>query len=179
MGLYGGMDIGSRSIELVVRDPHQVLSRHKTATTFDPLTQIKTLLEGFTFDRLVATGYGRGLVGNATLCPLVETITEIKAYALRITSYNVCYTKLLRSSSPDLKFTMEKPVMSDGVMSGVNWMRLNEQSMRQFARLISLMNGAGVVWIFALMFLISADIIGRTVFDSPIRGVAEMVSLFV
>jgi C4-dicarboxylate transporter, DctM subunit len=49
--------------------------------------------------------------------------------------------------------------------------------MRQFARVISLMNGAGVVWIFALMFLISADIIGRTVFDSPIRGVAEMVSL--
>jgi tripartite ATP-independent transporter DctM subunit len=49
--------------------------------------------------------------------------------------------------------------------------------MRIFRRLITLMNGAGVVWIFALMFLICADIIGRTVFDSPIRGVAEMVSL--
>ena len=46
-----------------------------------------------------------------------------------------------------------------------------------FRRLITLMNGAGVVWIFALMFLISADIVGRTVFDRPIRGVAEMVSL--
>ena len=49
--------------------------------------------------------------------------------------------------------------------------------MQLFGRLISLMNGAGVVWIFALMFLICADIVGRTVFDSPIRGVAEMVSL--
>lgn len=49
--------------------------------------------------------------------------------------------------------------------------------MQLFGRLISLMNGAGVVWIFALMFLICADIIGRAVFDSPIRGVAEMVSL--
>ena len=39
------------------------------------------------------------------------------------------------------------------------------------------MNGAGVVWVFALMFLICADITGRTVFDSPIRGVPEMVSL--
>jgi tripartite ATP-independent transporter DctM subunit len=39
------------------------------------------------------------------------------------------------------------------------------------------MNGAGVVWFFALTFLICADIVGRTVFDSPIRGVAEMVSL--
>jgi tripartite ATP-independent transporter DctM subunit len=49
--------------------------------------------------------------------------------------------------------------------------------MQLFGRLISVMNGAGVVWIFALMFLICADIFGRTVFDSPIRGVAEMVSL--
>lgn len=42
---------------------------------------------------------------------------------------------------------------------------------------MSLMNGAGVVWFFALMFLISADIVARSFFDSPIRGVAEMVSL--
>ena len=32
------------------------------------------------------------------------------------------------SSSPVLKLAMEKPVMSLGVMSGVNWMRLKEQS---------------------------------------------------
>jgi tripartite ATP-independent transporter DctM subunit len=33
------------------------------------------------------------------------------------------------------------------------------------------------VWVFTLMFLICADIIGRTVFDKPIAGVTEMVSL--
>jgi C4-dicarboxylate transporter DctM subunit len=49
--------------------------------------------------------------------------------------------------------------------------------MQLFARLISLMNGAGVVWIFALTFLICADIVGREFFDSPIRGVPEIVSL--
>ena len=49
--------------------------------------------------------------------------------------------------------------------------------MKGFTRLISVMNGAGVVWVFALTFLICADITGRTVFDSPIRGVPEMVSL--
>ena len=49
--------------------------------------------------------------------------------------------------------------------------------MSAFLRLISFMNGAGVVWVFALTFLICADITGRTVFDSPIRGVPEMVSL--
>lgn len=46
-----------------------------------------------------------------------------------------------------------------------------------FAALVTWLNGAGVVWVFALMFLISADIVGRTVFDRPIAGVTEMVSL--
>nr|WP_320010275.1 acyl-CoA dehydratase activase [uncultured Desulfobulbus sp.] len=82
MALYGGIDIGSRSIELVVRDPHQIISRKKTATTFDPLSQIRSLTEGLVFEKLVATGYGRGLVEEAGLCPCVETITEIKAYGL-------------------------------------------------------------------------------------------------
>jgi tripartite ATP-independent transporter DctM subunit len=49
--------------------------------------------------------------------------------------------------------------------------------MQIFTRLINVMNGAGVVWVFALTFLICADIVGRTVFDSPIRGVTEIVSL--
>ena len=39
------------------------------------------------------------------------------------------------------------------------------------------MNGAGVVWIFALMFLICADITGRTLFDSPLQAVPEIVAL--
>ncbi|HLF13071.1 MAG TPA: TRAP transporter small permease, partial [Gammaproteobacteria bacterium] len=46
-----------------------------------------------------------------------------------------------------------------------------------FARLIQWMNGAGVIGIFALTFLICADITGRTVFARPISGVTEIVSL--
>ncbi|HSC16842.1 MAG TPA: TRAP transporter large permease subunit, partial [Gammaproteobacteria bacterium] len=46
-----------------------------------------------------------------------------------------------------------------------------------FAKLVGVLNAAGVVWVFALMFLISADITARTVFDDPIAGVTEMVSL--
>ncbi len=38
------------------------------------------------------------------------------------------------------------------------------------------MNGIGVVWVFALMFLICADIIGRTLFDSPLQAVPEIVA---
>jgi tripartite ATP-independent transporter DctM subunit len=46
-----------------------------------------------------------------------------------------------------------------------------------FATLVGVLNAAGVVWVFALMFLISADIAARTLFDDPIAGVTEMVSL--
>jgi C4-dicarboxylate transporter DctM subunit len=46
-----------------------------------------------------------------------------------------------------------------------------------FAALVGVLNAAGVVWVFALMFLISADIAARTLFDDPIAGVTEMVSL--
>lgn len=46
-----------------------------------------------------------------------------------------------------------------------------------FATLVRWLNAAGVVWVFALMLLITADITARTVFDDPIAGVTEMVSL--
>jgi tripartite ATP-independent transporter DctM subunit len=48
---------------------------------------------------------------------------------------------------------------------------------RSLTTLIGVLNAAGVVWVFALMFLICADITARTVFDAPIAGVTEMVSL--
>jgi tripartite ATP-independent transporter DctM subunit len=51
------------------------------------------------------------------------------------------------------------------------------RSATPFAKLVAALNAAGVVWVFALMFLISADITARTVFDRPIAGVTEMVSL--
>jgi C4-dicarboxylate transporter, DctM subunit len=46
-----------------------------------------------------------------------------------------------------------------------------------FAKLVGVLNAAGVVWVFALMFLIGADITARTAFDDPIAGVTEMVAL--
>ncbi len=52
-------------------------------------------------------------------------------------------------------------------------MKLSES----FTHLIRAMNGAGVIWIFALMFLICADIAGRTLFDRPLQAVPEIVSL--
>jgi C4-dicarboxylate transporter DctM subunit len=44
-----------------------------------------------------------------------------------------------------------------------------------FAQLTSITNSAGTIWVFALMFLICADIIFRSGFNFPIRGVTEIV----
>ena len=44
-----------------------------------------------------------------------------------------------------------------------------------FAKLTSICNSAGTLWVFALMFLICADIIARAGFNAPIRGVTEIV----
>jgi C4-dicarboxylate transporter, DctM subunit len=37
------------------------------------------------------------------------------------------------------------------------------------------MNSVGTLWIFALMFLICADVAGRYLFNAPIKGAAELV----
>lgn len=50
-------------------------------------------------------------------------------------------------------------------------------AVRYFETVMRWMNGAGVVWIFAITFLICADIAGRNVLDRPIAGVPEIVSL--
>ncbi len=42
--------------------------------------------------------------------------------------------------------------------------------------LTGFVSGAASIWIFCLMLLICADIFGRTVFNSPVQGVAEIVA---
>jgi len=46
---------------------------------------------------------------------------------------------------------------------------------KRFTALTLGMNSVGTFWVFCLMFLICADVVGRYVFNAPIRGVAEMV----
>lgn len=44
-------------------------------------------------------------------------------------------------------------------------------------RLFGAMNALGTLWILALMVLINADVLGRNVLGTPVRGVTEIVSL--
>lgn len=76
---YAGIDIGSRTIELVVVENGRVLESRKTDTGFDPITAAGKILDGVSYDDIMATGYGRGLF--ETVFDRVKTVTEIKAHA--------------------------------------------------------------------------------------------------
>jgi predicted CoA-substrate-specific enzyme activase len=77
-----GIDIGSRSIELVVLNPDGLLHRSKTSTAFDPVGQCRRLMDGVIGGRFIATGYGRRLFAESFRDIEVSVITEIQAYAL-------------------------------------------------------------------------------------------------
>ncbi len=73
-----GIDIGSRSIELVVLENNRIIETKQSDSGFDPMTVARHLVKGVAYDRIVATGYGRNLFEIAFDG---ETVTEIKAHA--------------------------------------------------------------------------------------------------
>lgn len=46
-----------------------------------------------------------------------------------------------------------------------------------FGPVLGGLNAVGTLWTFALLILINADVFGRYLFNSPIRGVPELVAL--
>ncbi len=73
-----GIDIGSRSIELIIVEDNQILDQEQADTGFDPLSGVNKVLQEKQYDRILATGYGRNLFELSYETP---TVTEIKAYA--------------------------------------------------------------------------------------------------
>jgi (R)-2-hydroxyacyl-CoA dehydratese activating ATPase len=80
--LMAGLDIGSRSIELVLLEGDRLVDWAKVPTTFDPLAQCRQLLQDVQAETLVTTGYGRKLALEYLHNRRVKAITEIQAYAL-------------------------------------------------------------------------------------------------
>jgi predicted CoA-substrate-specific enzyme activase len=74
-----GIDIGSRTIEVVVMEDGRVVETRQSDSGFDPLKEALMLLDGTKRNRIMATGYGRHLLEVALDAP---TVTEIKAYAV-------------------------------------------------------------------------------------------------
>ncbi len=76
---YAGIDIGSRTIELVVvNEDGEVVASHQADTGFDPITKASQMINDTAYDRIMATGYGRNLFELSFEAP---TVTEIKAHA--------------------------------------------------------------------------------------------------
>lgn len=46
-----------------------------------------------------------------------------------------------------------------------------------FQRITRTLNAIGTLWIVAMMLLINSDVLGRELFNAPVRGVTELVSL--
>jgi (R)-2-hydroxyacyl-CoA dehydratese activating ATPase len=76
---FAGIDIGSRTIELVlVDDAGVILNNLQADTGFTPMQSAEQLLDDQSFDHIMATGYGRNLFEVAFDA---STVTEIKAHA--------------------------------------------------------------------------------------------------
>jgi predicted CoA-substrate-specific enzyme activase len=73
-----GIDIGSRTVKLVLLQDGNIVHWEIAETGSDPLQQALKLIAGKDFDAILATGYGRGLLEKAKKVP---TITELKAHA--------------------------------------------------------------------------------------------------
>ena len=74
-----GIDIGSRTIELIVLEGDEIVESLQADSGFEPMAQARSLLERVTYDKIMATGYGRHLFELSFEAP---TVTEIKAYAV-------------------------------------------------------------------------------------------------
>lgn len=76
---FAGIDIGSRTIELVVIDETgEILQSLQSDTGFDPMLEARKLLSGVSYDAIMATGYGRHLF---EIHFDAATVTELKAHA--------------------------------------------------------------------------------------------------
>jgi (R)-2-hydroxyacyl-CoA dehydratese activating ATPase len=100
--LVTGIDIGSRTIKLIVLDAQhdRIIDSRKVETTFNPLEQSRRVLAKATGDRLIATGYGRKLAQDNFQA---ETITEIQAHALGARSLFPECTSILDIGGQDTK----------------------------------------------------------------------------
>jgi predicted CoA-substrate-specific enzyme activase len=77
--ISAGIDIGSRTIKVVLLKDGQILETRKAENSFDTLKVCQALLSGLKYDRITSTGYGRRLFETHYAC---DVITEIKAFAL-------------------------------------------------------------------------------------------------
>jgi predicted CoA-substrate-specific enzyme activase len=95
-----GIDIGSRAIKLVVVENGTIIELRQADTGYDPITEARKLLQGVAYDRILATGYGRGQFEVDFDAP---TVTEIKAHAAGARYFFPAATTVLDIGGQDSK----------------------------------------------------------------------------
>ncbi len=98
--ISAGIDIGSRTIKVVLLEDGQTLTSRKAENSFDTLKVCGELLSGLNYDRITSTGYGRHLFEANAGC---EAITEIKAFALGAAHMAPGYQTILDIGGQDTK----------------------------------------------------------------------------
>ena len=85
---YAGIDIGSRTIELVVLKDRELVEKRQTDTGFDPMAAAKKLIDGVVYDRILAADathlkkYG---LGNAIAQSMHHTILPLSRREDKVT----------------------------------------------------------------------------------------------
>jgi predicted CoA-substrate-specific enzyme activase len=98
---FAGIDVGSRSIEVVVLEGGRIEFAAEEETSYDPLGQARRLLAALgPVGAALATGYGRHLLGRHLGLPVV---TEIKAHATAATSLHPGCRAVLDIGGQDTK----------------------------------------------------------------------------
>jgi len=77
--ISAGIDIGSRTIKLVIFKDEKIQTTRKAENSFDTLKVCKELLNGLSYDTITSTGYGRHFFSEHFKC---DVISEIKAFAI-------------------------------------------------------------------------------------------------
>lgn len=80
--MFAGIDIGSTTIKFVLLDDSEIVNYEIVKTGYDPAKTVEKLLSKYSYSKLVATGYGRYILES--YFDDVDTITEIKAYAIGV-----------------------------------------------------------------------------------------------
>lgn len=77
-----GIDIGSRTIKLIVIEDNEVVVCKKMENSFDTIGDCRKMLEGVAYDKITSTGYGRYLFADNF--EDVNVISEIKAFTIGV-----------------------------------------------------------------------------------------------
>lgn len=79
--ISAGIDIGSRTIKVVLLDNHDIVFSKVVDNSFNPIETCREILKDLSYQKITSTGYGRHLFAD---CFEAEVISEIKAFAMGV-----------------------------------------------------------------------------------------------